>query len=356
MIRYILPSVDSELKLDRQCPHCRHRFGVVHSGLHGRAIRDPKVSGIVQRRMKCPRCGTTWTLRPEGVQSGCQRSDRTMALGVLGYMLGLSYRGMEGFLWALGCSSGKSSVNRDVAAASQKVRSLHRRGQKHLRVKVLGVDGTGAAMAGQDAGLLFLVDLGNQRLIGVEMVDERDADEVRRIVREVMAEVGATELRTDEHSSYEGIVPEGSHRLCLTHWLKSKGKRAWDFLQQAKAEDRPLEVKSMEELLALLRKKPRSPTVPDELQRLVRSYIYARKGLPWQINKLLQHVERTWEKVSDDPVDPTNNVTERLIGLTLKIRSKTMRGFKSKSKVQAHPYLSFYLRGQDNFCDLRKVV
>jgi hypothetical protein len=271
-------------------------------------------------------------------------------------MLGLSYRSLEMFLWALGCPSGKSSVNRDVTTAGQKARSLHRSAMKHLRVNVLGVDGTGAAMAGQDAGLLFLVDVGNQRLIRVEMVDESNADEVRRIVREVMAKVGATELRTDEHNSYEGIVPEGSHRLCLTHWLKSKGKRAWDYLQQAQTEDRPLEVRSMEELRALLRKKPRSPTVPEELLRLVRSYIYARKGLPWKINKLLQHIERTWEKVSSDPVDPTNNVTEQIIGLTFKFRSKTMRGFKSKSKVQAHPYLSFYLRGQDKLCDLRKIV
>jgi len=35
-----------------------------------------------------------------------------------------------------------------------------------------------------------------------------------------------------------------------------------------------------------------------------------------QVNKLLQHVERTWEKVSDGPVDTTSNVTERMIGLT----------------------------------------
>jgi len=237
--------------------------------------------------------------------------------GVLGYMLGLSYRAVEMFLRALDCPCGKSSVDR---------------------------------------GLLFLVDIGNQRLIGVEMVEETQADEVRRIVREVMAQVGATELRTDEHSSYEGIAPEGSHRLCLTHWLKSKGKRAWDLLQQAQQEQRPLEVSSLEDLLALLRKRPRSPTVPEELSKLVRRYLYARKGLPWRINQLLQHIERTWEKVSDDPIDPTNNVTERIIGLTFKIRAKTMRGFKTQAKVRAHPYLSFYLRGQDGLCDLREVV
>ena len=232
-------------------------------------------------------------------------------------MLGLSYRAVEMFLRALDCPCGKSSVDR---------------------------------------GLLFLVDIGNQRLIGVEMVEETQADEVRRIVREVMAQVGATELRTDEHSSYEGIAPEGSHRLCLTHWLKSKGKRAWDLLQQAQQEQRPLEVSSLEDLLALLRKRPRSPTVPEELSKLVRRYLYARKGLPWRINQLLQHIERTWEKVSDDPIDPTNNVTERIIGLTFKIRAKTMRGFKSMAKVLAHPHLSFYLRGHGGSCDLRKIV
>jgi hypothetical protein len=356
MVRYILPSVGADVELDRHCHHCRHRHGVVHSGLRSRLIRDPKVASIRQQRMKCPRCGMTWTLRAVGVNPGYQRTNRARGLGMLGYMLGLSYRGVEMFLTAVDCPCGKSSVDRDVAAAGQRASALHRAGRKHLRVMVLGADGTGAAMAGRDEGLLFLVDIGNQRLIGVEMVDEGNADQVRQIIREVMAQVGATELRTDEHNSYEGIMPEGAHRLCLTHWLKSKGKRAWDLLQQAKLEQRPLEVATMEELLALLRKRPRSPTVPDDISRLVRRYVYARKGLPWKINQLLQHVERTWEKVSDDPVDPTNNVTERIIGLTFKIRSKTMRGFKTKRKVIAHPHLSFYLRGQDGLCDLGEVV
>jgi hypothetical protein len=96
--------------------------------------------------------------------------------------------------------------------------------------------------------------------------------------------------------------------------------------------------------------------VPEELSRLVIRYINARKGLPWKVNQLLQHVERTWQKVSDAPADPTNNATERLIGLTFKIRSKTMRGFKAMHKVVDHPYLAFYLRGREGICDLRKVI
>jgi hypothetical protein len=305
--------------------------------------------------MKCPWCGRTWTLRGEGIAPGRQRSDRLIGLGVLGYMLGLSYRKVEVFLRAWGCSSGKSSVERDVARAGQAAQRLHA-GLPGVQVRVLGVDGTGAAMAGKNQGVLFFVDVEGRRLLCVAWAKETEAEKVRGHVRRVMAAVGAEELRTDEHSVYEGIVPEGRHRLCLSHWRKSKGKRAWDLWQQAEREGRPLEAESMRQLLELLRLEPRPPTVPPELERLVMRYSRCRKGLLWKINQLLQHVERTWGKVSDDPADATNNATERVIGLTLKIRCKTMRGFKSPRKVLTHAYLASFLRGTDGLCDLREVI
>ena len=112
----------------------------------------------------------------------------------------------------------------------------------------------------------------------------------------------------------------------------------------------------MQQLLELLRLDPRPPTPPEGLEPLVRRYINARKGLPWKVNQLLQHVERSWAHVSDDPLDPTNNATERMIGLTFKIRTKTMRGFKSPAKIQAHPYLSSFLRGEEGVCALQTVL
>jgi hypothetical protein len=356
MVSYIMPSVEGVLKLERRCRHCQRPNGRIHSGLQQRRISDLKVQSVPQRRMRCPWCGLTWTLRPAGVLPGHRRSRRLEGIGVVLYMFGLSYRAVESFLPLLDCRGGKSSIERDVATAGRKARELHGQAPR-LRVRVLGVDGTGAAMAGQDAGVLFLVGLdGGGRLIGVAPVHEEQTEQVRRHVARVMAEVQAEELRTDEHSVYQGIVPEEQHRLCLTHWRKSKGKRAWDLLRQAKADGAVLEAQTMEELLALLRKKPRAPTVPQELERLVRRYINARRGLPGKVNQLLQHVERTWQKVSDDPVDPTNNATERMIGLTLKVRSKTMRGFKATAKAVAHPYLAYLLRGTEGICDLRKVI
>ena len=356
MLHYILPSVEGVLKLERRCPHCGRNNGRVHSAVRYRAICDIRVQRIPQRRMLCPWCKTTWTLRTAGVEAGCQRSRRLIGLGVVLYMFGLSYRVAEKFLPLLDCRGGKSSLERDVTSAGMRARELHRQAPR-MQVRVLGVDGTGAAMAGQDRGVLFFVGIGpGEGLIAVQPIHEDQTQQVRDHVARVMAQVGAQELRTDEHSVYEGIVPEGRHRLCLTHWRKSKGKRAHDLLREAQAQQATFEADTMRELLELLRKKPRAPTVPEELGRMVRRYIYARKGLPWKVNQLLQHVERTWEKVSDDPVDPTNNATERLIGLTFKIRAKTMRGFKSIKKVLAHPHLAFFLRGQQGACDLRQVI
>lgn len=356
MVRFILSSVGSAVNLDRRCPHCRRNHGRIHSGLQGRRIVDLRTPVVLQRRMRCPDCGMTWTLRAEGVGAGRQRSDRIRGIGIVLYMLGLSYRSVATFLPCLDCTGSKSSIERDVTEAGQRAAALHRSAPK-ARVRVLGVDGTGDAMAGTKGGVLFFVDVDQKRLLCVEPIQETDARRLRQHVRQVFAEVGATELRTDEHSVYEGIVPPGRHRLCETHWRKSKGKRAWDLWQEARQTERDLEADSMQTLLDLLRQKPRPPTPPPELEVLVRRYINARRGLPGRINRLLQHVERTWEHVSDDPFDATNNATERTIGLDLKIRSKTMRGFKNKTKVLNHTYLSHLLRGgPTKQCDLRQIT
>jgi|GEM_PF-6970011 len=95
MIQYIIPSVDISLKLERRCPHCNRANGNIHSGISDRGISDIKVQSIAQRRMKCPWCKTSWTVRTEGISHGKQRSDRLIAIGVTLYMFGLSYRYRE---------------------------------------------------------------------------------------------------------------------------------------------------------------------------------------------------------------------------------------------------------------------
>lgn len=355
MIATILPSVSSEVKLERHCPHCGRLGGRIHSRVRVRAISDTKVERIFQQRLRCAFCGNTWTLYSQGVGPGRQRSDRVIGMGVMLYMLGLSCRCVERFLHAMGCKGSKSAVERDVDRSGRKAKALHDQAPP-VRVRILGVDGTGAKMAGKKAGMLFFTDIEGQRLISVEPVNETDTRAVRMHVRRVMEMVGAEELRTDELSVYKHVVDEERHKICLAHWLKSKCKRASDLARQFRAEGMLYESETMLELKRLLHEKLSYAQLPEEIERLVRRFINCRKGLLWKANQLLQHIERGWPSISRDPVDPTNNVTERLIGLDLKIRAKTMRGFKNSEKNLAHPYLSEFLRGTDGLCDLRKVI
>jgi len=354
MVNYLFPSVGGELRLQRTCPHYARHGGRIHSGVWQRSIEDIRVSTIAQQRMRCAFCGTTWTIRAEGVGDGRQPSDRLRAVGVFLYMLGLSYRGVDRFAHSLDWKTSKSAVERDVGEAGQQAKTLHEQAPP-MRVRILGTDGTGAKMAGENGGMLFFVDLERQRLVCVEPVQETDAKKVREHIQRVMEQTGAHELRTDELSVYEPTAaPE--HTVCLAHWLKSKCRRAWELARRFEAEGMAYEAQTMRELIDLLHRYRGSAQLPEEIGRLVRRFIHCREGLLWKANQLLQHIERTWSLVSRDPTDPTNNTTERIIGLTYKIRAKTMRGFKSWDKALAHPYLSQFLRGTEGVCDLRKVI
>jgi len=119
----------------------------------------------------------------------------------------------------------------------------------------------------------------------------------------------------------------------------------------------------MLELITLLWQDNRPTKKPEAIEKLVRRYVNSRIGALWKANQLLQHIEHTWDKVSKDDSDRTNNATERLIGLNYaqhgqahKIRAKTMRGIKSIPKALNHSYPSEHLRGEDGVCDLWKVI
>jgi hypothetical protein len=339
MAHYLFPSVGGEVKLQRTCPHCHRLGGRIHSAVHQRPICDIRLSTIAQQRLHCAYCGTRWTIR---------------AAGVCLYMLGLSYRAVADFCRSLEWQTSKSAVERDVRDAGQNAKALHEQAPA-MRVRVLGVDGTGAKMAGRDAGMLFFVDVEDQRLVCVEPVQETDTHKVGQHIQRVLAQTGAPQLRTDELSVYDHTAAS-VHTICLAHWLKSKCKRAWDLARQFEAEGMKYEAQTMRDLIGWLHRYRSSPKLPEEIERLVRRFLTCRDGTLWKANQLLQHVERTWSSVSRDPRDPTNNTTERLIGLTYKIRARTMRGFKSRDKALAHPYLAAFLRGLAGVCDLRNVV
>jgi hypothetical protein len=54
-----------------------------------------------------------------------------------------------------------------------------------------------------------------------------------------------------------------------------------------------LESEDMLKLIELLKAEPWLPTLPDEMQKLVRRYINCHRGTHWKANQVLQHIERT---------------------------------------------------------------
>ncbi|MCJ7730033.1 MAG: hypothetical protein MUO27_09185 [Sedimentisphaerales bacterium] len=92
MVKFTISPVGTTLKLQRRCPNCGRNNGNIHCAIHRRRITDTRIDFIPQRRMKCPWCNTTWTIRPEGISDGRHRTDRLILMGVVLYMFGLSHR------------------------------------------------------------------------------------------------------------------------------------------------------------------------------------------------------------------------------------------------------------------------
>jgi hypothetical protein len=102
MIHYHIPSVSSELKLERTCPRCNRPNGRIHLAITQRSINDPKIETVIQRRMMYTFCKTAWTVHLQGVSDSRQRTDRLICIGVTLYILEHSYRGVEQFLIMFG--------------------------------------------------------------------------------------------------------------------------------------------------------------------------------------------------------------------------------------------------------------
>ena len=255
------PRVDRE---SRRCPAC----GDPHAHKHGqvrRRVRDLRHRTIVVQRMCCPRCGATWTLYPRGMEPYRQRSRRMRELGVLLYMLGLSYRKVAQVLASLGVVVAPSTLLGDVMAAGVKARERNRQLRGRTRVRRVDIDGTGVPMAGVGSvGVVVAVDLESQQALLVEASDEEDAQQVQRVIEEVIACFAPQEMVTDEAASYVQAMEEARveeekrprHRLCAAHFRRNKARRLQQWEEAAREMEAPLLALEAAAMRVLLRSPP----------------------------------------------------------------------------------------------------
>ena len=314
-----------------QCPYCQGQTFQRWGGAVKR-VRDSKFREVWVYRYRCCHCRRTFRHYPVGVDRASQ-TQRMRALAAIGWMLGMSYRGLRVFLGAMGVELGRMSIWRDVQARAQQL--LRERYWKPVRV--LGVDGAYVRGWGKTQAVLIAVDLGTGQPVTVGYVDEKDPRAVKKFLESLVQRLGVGVIVTDDLFSYKVAAEElgVEQQICQFHvrrWvgrtiheLKEVLPPEWvEVAEEVRQILRDLPIEGDKRLVALLRQLPPSQTgrsgkdaTPLDQLRL----LMVRLANNWAHFRVFD-----WQR----EVPWTNNPTEQVIG-KMKMRARTVRGYKTRS-------------------------
>jgi transposase-like protein len=293
------------------------------------------VKEAVVHRYRCVRCRHTFRHYPEGVDQA-QQSQRLRKLAALCWVLGLSYRGIAAVLAVFGVSIGRMSGWRDV---QEEAGNLKRKCM-WKPVRVLGLDGAYVLGWGEKRAVKVAVDLGEGKPVEIGYVDEHNPEALRRWLEPIVKRLGVSVIVTDDLAQYKTVAEKLNleHQICQFHVRRWVGQTLHD-LQATLQQEWQWVLEKIRELLEQLppdggkrlfelwkqiperragRDQPRSPVeqLRDLLIRMSEHWPYYRvfdwqKDVPWTING-----------------------TEQVIG-HMKVRSRTVRGYKTKSGMLA---------------------
>lgn len=332
-------------------------------------LRDTTLREVVARRYWCVRCGRTFRVYPSGV-SRAQCSQRLKGLGVLLYVLGLSYGAVALALEALGHPFGKTAVYDAVQSAGERVVGLRRDAIELPEVgsvAAIGADLTSVKCKGKWLTVGVSVDAIAGIALCVDLLDEGEAETLTRWLRDVATAVGAEVVVSDDADAFKQAADESGlgHQVCTSHvvrnteeWLdKAKPELATDADGSlAKIGVTPEQsLSDCDEVLRLMRERARTPasqaTGEAILAAIHRRYAQAAPPKPgvetkaslayrlrmltldrWNLWGRLTFY-RHWHDSRGRELDGTNNATERAIGWWVKERYRTMRGYKRERSV-----------------------
>jgi transposase-like protein len=324
-----LPEVKEEAGRPSRCPVCKGETFQRWGG-QVKQVRDPYVKQVVVYRYRCCACRHTFRQYPEGVDQA-QQTQRLRRLAALSWMLGLSYRGLVGLFDVFRASLSRMSAWRDVQEWAEALRKQH----KWRPVRVLGLDGAYVRGWGEQQKVLVAVDLGLGQPVSIGYVDEHDPQAVKRWLEPLVKQLGVSVIVTDDLFAYH-IVAEKldlEHQVCQFHVRRWVGKTL-HALRETLPEECLGVVDEVKQILKDL--------APEGSRRLLELYkqLPARQSQPdqplspvEQLRFLLIRLSDHWAhfRVFDWQTDVpwTNNGSEQVIGC-MKMRSRTVRGYKSK--------------------------
>jgi transposase-like protein len=317
-----------------KCPSCGYDIFQRWGGQTKR-LRDPQVKQVVVYRYHCCRCRHTFRQYPEGVDQA-QQSQRLRQLAAICWALGLSYRGIEVIFTAIGAGIDHMTAWRDVQERNEHLR--HQR--LHKPVRVLGLDGAYVRGWGELRPVLVAVDLGNREPVAIGYVDENKPQAVRRWLEPLVQQLGVSVIVTDDLVHYKTVAEklDLAHQICQFHVRRWVGRTLKE-LHQTLAEERHPVLDEVKQLLSEL-----PPEGSKRLFELWKQIPERRAGRDQalspldQLRYLLIRLSEHWPNYRlftwQNGVPWTNNGTEQVIGL-MKVRSRTVRGYKSRNGMLA---------------------
>jgi transposase-like protein len=220
-LQLILPSVEpTEFEMPLECPYkdCQGRYFRHHQEVDKR-VKDTQYKVVSAQRYECLRCQRTFRVYSRGV-SRAQTSQRVKGLGVLLYLLGLSYGAVSMALEALGVYLCKSRVYAVVQAAAKKVPGLTRSQVfEGIRTPALGGDVTAVKCNGQWLPLGLTVDDTTGLALTVDELSAEDADTLQEWLEPIAKAVDAQLLVTDDADAFKTVADELEleHQVCKSH-------------------------------------------------------------------------------------------------------------------------------------------
>jgi transposase-like protein len=369
-LELILPQVEpTEFKMPQVCPHegCQGRHFEHHQEVE-KALKDMMYEAVIVHRYRCLRCKGTFRIYPQGVTQA-QASQRVKGLGVMLYLLGLSYGATSLALEALGVYMSKSSVYEAVQAAAEKVPGMKRKEVfSELRTPALGGDLTSVRCSGEWLPLGLAVDDTTGLVLTVDELPAEDAETLKEWLEPIAEQVGAELLVSDDADAFKTVANELGlvHQVCKSH-VKRNTETFIDNVEPKVESDEDGSLAALgvtpQQALKDLRQLgelilSRQPEEESKLEEMHHRYTGAappRQGEKataayrlrlmfldrWNLWRPLTRY-RTWQGPMGETVDGTNNGCERAIGWWVKERYRTMRGYKRpKSAVNVSRLLAW---------------
>jgi hypothetical protein len=277
-------------------------------------------------------------------------------------------------LFAVNCDLGRTMVYNNVCVAGKSARKKMRARLKgKVKVRVLGADCTHMKASGQDKVVIQSIDMETGTTLEIEILPAEDERTIVRYIGRIAKLVGAEYLVTDDADAFKAAADAAGlkHQICQRHVVPNTldllGEIGTDLISRLESssvavpeglsvEQALLDVADLETMILA-----RTPSSQSALEALQRRYQVAPPPLPgrkassfYRLRLLGMDLAEDWSRLtlSDICREPdgrrfvpaTNNRSEQRIGLNIKERYRTMRGYKSKWSMRQVPALTAYLR------------